>query len=257
MKIVFWNIKGSKDVTHVVDLVDSVEPDLLFLAECSPEIVASSQSRCRVIAPRIFANPKVRGFVVSENVKCTLSLEHNDRLFFYRVTWQGKEFLLGTVHLLSKIYASNSAQSSEAQKYVRVVRMTEKAEKQKNTILIGDFNMNPFEEGMVKVHAFNSVCSSEIALKKGRQFQGEYYDYFFNPAWKHYAGVGNGVYGTYYHHSCGADGFHWNNFDQALVSPSILQKYNPQFSILHDVLGFDLRNKNNGVSDHYPILLEL
>jgi exonuclease III len=173
------------------------------------------------------------------------------------LTWQDKDFLLGTVHLLPKNHASSDTQSLEAKDYVREVRLVEKDEQQKNTILIGDFNMNPFDPGMISASTFNSVCSPAIALKRCRTFQWESYDYFFNPTWKNYAGVGKDIYGTYYHHSCGADEFHWNNFDQALVSPSILQQYNPEFSILHDVLRFDLRKENNGISDHYPILLEL
>ena len=257
MKIVFWNIKQNEKMAYVVDLIDRVKPDLLFLAECSPEIAKESQSRYNVIASKISGNPKVHGFVLSENVRCSLLHEYKNRLFLYRLTWQNKEFLLGTVHLLPKNRTSALTQSHETAKYVREVRMIEKDEEQKDTILIGDFNMNPFDPGMVSASVFNSVCSSEIALKQSRRFQGEDYDYFFNPAWKNYAGVGNEIYGTYFYHACGMDEYHWNNFDQALVRPSILRQYSPKFSILHDVLGFDLRKKNNGVSDHYPILLEI
>ena len=257
MKIIFCNInKRNKDVAHVVKLVNSVKPDLLFLAECSPEIVSATQTQYEMISPAIFDNPKVHGFIVSGKVECSLKREYNERLSFYRLAWQGKEFLLGTVHLLSKNCTSALAQSLVAEEYVRMVRIQEEIEKHKNTILIGDFNMNPFDSGMVSASVFNAVCSQEIALKQSRKFQRKDYDYFFNPAWKNYAGVGNAVYGTYYHHSCGMDGVHWNNFDQVLIRPSILQQYKPKFSVLHE-LGFDLRNKNNGVSDHYPILLEL
>jgi hypothetical protein len=173
------------------------------------------------------------------------------------LTWQDKDFLLGTVHLLSKMNTTPQTQSLEAGEYVRKVRMIEKELQQKNTILIGDFNMNPFEPGMVSASVFNSVCSLDIALKQSRKFQYVDYDYFYNPAWKNYAGVGNEVYGTYYHHSYGMDEFHWNNYDQALIRPAILQQYRPEFSVLHDKVWFDLRNKNNNISDHYPILLEL
>ena len=257
MKIAFWNINRNKDVTHVVNLVDRAAPDVLFIAECSPEIVESLQSLYRMLVPIVSDKPKVRGFVVSENLKCLLKHEFKDRLSLYQLTWNSKEFLLGTVHLLPKNNASSQAQSLEAMKYVHVIQRFEREQRQKNTIIIGDFNMNPFDPGMVSASAFNAVCSPEIALKQSRRFQGDNYDYFFNPAWKNYAGIGDEIYGTYYYHAYGMDEFLWNNFDQVLVRPSILRQYNPKFSVMHDILGFDLRTRNNEVSDHYPILLEL
>jgi hypothetical protein len=210
-----------------------------------------------MLDPVLSDDPKIRCFIISKKMECSLKREYKNRLFLYQLTWKNKRFLLGTVHLLSKNNASAHAQRLEAKGYVREIQMFEREQQQKDTIVIGDFNMNPFDPGMVSASVFNSVCSAEIALKGTRMFQSEKYDYFFNPAWKNYAGIGNEVYGTYFYHSVGADEFHWNNFDQALIRPSILQQYEPKFSVLHDILGYDLRKRNNGVSDHYPILLEL
>ena len=257
MKIAFWNIKQNENLDHVVKLVDSVGPDVLFLAESSPEMVELLQDRYKTLGPGISSEPKIYGFAVSEQLKCSFDRKYQNRLFLYRLTWRKEDFSLGVVHLPSKNHTTNLAQSHDAAKYAQEIRVYEKERKHKNTILIGDFNMNPFDPGMVLASVFNSVCSPAIALKQKRKVKDEYHDYFFNPSWKNYAGVGNEVYGTYYYHSCGEDEFLWNNLDQALVRPSILQKYDPHFFVLHDVLGFDLRTKNNGVSDHYPILLEL
>ena len=257
MKIAFWNIKQNKNLDYVVKLIDSVCPDVLFLAESSPEMVELLQDRYKTLGPGISSEPKIYGFIVSKNLKGSLIREYKDRLFLYQLTWQEEFFSLGVVHLPSKLYKSTAAQSEQVAKYVREIRMFEEELQHKNTILIGDFNMNPFEPGMVLASLFNSVCSPAIALKQKRTIDGEDYDYFFNPSWKNYAGVGNDVYGTYYYHACGTDEFHWNNLDQVLIRPSILQQYDPEFFVLHDVLEFDLRKRNNGISDHYPILLEL
>jgi len=131
MKIVFWNIKQNKDITYVVDLVDRVSPDMLFLAECAPEIADLLRSRYKILVSRISTHPKVRGFAVAENLKCSLIHEYNNRLFLYRLTWKYKVFLLGTVHLMSKNHTTSLAQSLEAGNYVREIRMIEESEKQK------------------------------------------------------------------------------------------------------------------------------
>lgn len=118
--------------------------------------------------------------------------------------------------------------------------------------------MNPFDPGMVVSDGFNSVCSETIAKKISRIVGGEECPYFYNPSWKNYSGIGNKIYGSYYYHSCsGGHEFHWNNLDQVLLRPSIIEKYDHVFKILHDVVGYDLTKKNNGISDHYPIFLEL
>jgi len=161
------------------------------------------------------------------------------------------------------LFNSPSIQQEDAQFYMQKVKKIEEnwKDKTQNTILIGDFNMNPFDPGMVCTRSFNSVCSLDIAKKmRCRKIKdsGEIFTYFYNPSWKIYADAGNhDVHGTYYYDRCKSGQFHWNNLDQALLRPSILESYNHRFEVLYDTLNFDLRKENNGVSDHYPIMLEI
>lgn len=257
MKIVFWNIKQNKNRQLIIDLVARIEPDIFFLAECPESLVETFGCRFQALKARVNDTPKVRGFVASNAMKCRLIQEISDRFFVYHVLWEDKEVFLGVVHLLSKLYADTGAQKSEVQKYMWEIRSLEKERNSKNTILIGDFNMNPFDPGMVYPHAFNSVCSKMIAAKKSRTYERVVYDYFYNPSWTNYAGLGNEIYGTYYHRCCRPGGFHWNNFDQALLRPDVLENFDCRFSVLHNLFDYDLHKQNKDFSDHYPILLEL
>ncbi|MDR1923990.1 MAG: hypothetical protein LBQ66_06420 [Planctomycetaceae bacterium] len=254
MKIAFWNIKLNKNFCYIVELVKRVQADILFLAECPQENITELQNSYKVLAGKIYERPKIYSCIISETLGCSLIQEYKNRLFVYRLTFGKQKLLVGVVHLISKNHANPNTQITVSIDYMREIR---EAYPKQDMILIGDFNMNPFDHGMVSVAGFNSVCSEEIALKEQRQFQMEKYDYFFNPSWKNYSGIGNEVYGTYYHHSPDSDGFYWNNYDQVLLRPAILKKYNYKFTVLHNILNFDLRRKNNGISDHYPILLEL
>lgn len=271
MKIVFWNIRKNEDVQIIHQLVKKSAADLLFLAEC-PETLVAGIDYLEIMPPDIESipkpktKPKVRGFRTSNTYQVECVEYEHPRLWFYTI---GKTFekngelmfLLGTVHLVAKRYYKPTAQQSRAQRLMQRVKKIEETWKDitQNTIMIGDFNMNPFDPGMVIAEAFNSVCSQEIARKQSRMIDSEDYTFFYNPSWKIYAGVGNHVHGTYYYHTCKTDDFHWNNFDQVLLRPSILEKYDHRFEVLHETLNFDLRksNNNNKVPDHYPIMLEI
>ena len=51
------------------------------------------------------------------------------------------------------------------------------------TILVGDFNMNPFETGMVAARGLHGVMSRHIAQRGSRTVQGRSYPFFYNPMW--------------------------------------------------------------------------
>jgi Endonuclease/Exonuclease/phosphatase family. len=267
MKIVFWNINKNENLAVIQKLVEKTTPDLLFLAECPKDFALKIKRKIipEIRPPYIPPNskPKIRGFSISSNCQTNCIEVSNNRLIFYSIREGEMLLLLGTVHLIDKRNHNDFSQYRQACAIVSDVKKIESAwqKKTSDTILIGDFNMNPFDPGMVVGDAFNSVCSEQIAQKRPRKVNKEKYTYFYNPSWKIYAGVGNCVHGSYYYHSCKSGEFHWNNFDQVLLRPSILNKYHHTFEVLHDVLGFDLRDgnktKGNKISDHYPIMLTI
>ena len=257
MKLVFWNINKQVDIPPVVALIDKVCPDLLFLAECTDEVIEGLQEQNNhfVNSPP-FVNPKVKCFNVSRRISCDCIKEAGDRLTFYRVKSESLKCVIGALHLISKNQSDEAFQLAESMQHIQSINQME-SENGQHTILVGDFNMNPFDAGMVVPHAFNSVCSPEIAGKLTRTVQKAKYGYFFNPSWKIFAGDGSGVYGSYYFSSPGGNrSFHWNNFDQALIRPQLLTEYDCDFQLLHPVVGFDI-TKANKYSDHYPFMLEL
>ncbi|MCL2623723.1 MAG: hypothetical protein FWD31_08670 [Planctomycetaceae bacterium] len=263
MKIVFWKINQNEDAHIIEELVEKSAPDLLFLAECTNLMVTKIDALFPEIRPPVIppnSKPKVRGFNISNDYQASCMNNDLDRLQFYNIENNGQEFLVGAVHLIDPRNYDVYDQCREARDVMVQIKRLEEATQgiTQDTILIGDFNMNPFHPGMVVADGFNSVCSLDIAKKRSRKVSNKDYAYFYNPSWKIYAGIGNHIHGTYYYHHCGGGHeFHWNNLDQVLLRPSILEKYDHRFEILHDTLGFDLRKSNNNVSDHYPILLEI
>jgi len=258
MKLVFWNICKKVDVGPVVDLIDKVRPDLLFLAECTDEVIEGLQERNNhfVNLPPFAKTTKVKCFNVRQHLSCRCILEAGDRLTFYRIEFESLKCVIGALHLIPMNHTDDFFQVGESTEYLKIIDQME-IENGKHTILVGDFNMNPFDAGMVVPYAFNSVCCPKIACEITRTVQQREYSYFFNPTWKVYDDKGTGVYGSYYYPSpSGKRAFHWNNFDQALIRPQLLAKYECDFQLLHSIVDYDI-TKTNRYSDHYPIMLEL
>ncbi|MDR1493015.1 MAG: endonuclease/exonuclease/phosphatase family protein [Planctomycetaceae bacterium] len=262
MKFIFWNVKKQKREEPLIELADKTGADVLFLAECSEELVEQlNSSFVSSIAAKVSKQPRINAFIRRHTISCKIDLDirqKNDRYVFYHLSGYGIDVNFVVVHFSSKLYSYKESQQSDAQDFMTQVRELEKKYSHQRTVIIGDFNMNPFDSGMFMARIFNATCSLEIAFhKKTRKYQGIDYSFFYNPCWKNYAGLGNGIYGTYYYDSPENNHIqHWNNLDQVLLRPDILENYEHNFAVLHDVLNYDIRKKNS-IFDHYPILLEL
>lgn len=84
------------------------------------------------------------------------------------------------------------------------------------TVVCGDFNMNPFDEGLIKAKGFHAIMNKKIALKGKRKINDKDYSFFYNPMWGF---LGNGVVsGTMYYNSSDHINYFWH-------------MYNPQIQI--------------------------
>ncbi len=146
---------------------------------------------------------------------------------------------------------------------VRVAQLIKEAEakvKHDRTLVIGDFNLNPFEPGMVSADGFHAVMDRNIASKVSRQVQGEECKYFYNPMWRLMGNDMNGSLGTYYYRG-GYISYFWNTFDQVLLRPSLLKYFRSDDVSIISQIGDKNLLKNNRInksfSDHLPITIKL
>ncbi|WP_207736128.1 hypothetical protein [Fusibacter ferrireducens] len=127
------------------------------------------------------------------------------------------------------------------------------------SIIIGDFNMNPFDDGMTLVTGFNAVMCPNIAKKIRRTYLKKDYDFYYNPMWDIMGKSSSNVKGTYYYTNT-MESLYWNTFDQVLFSGSLLSDIIINEIKVIDHLGDTslttaLSNKPNFkvYSDHLPI----
>jgi hypothetical protein len=126
---------------------------------------------------------------------------------------------------------------------------------------MGDFNMNPFEAGLVSADGFHGVMDKRIALKQSRTVLGQERKFFYNPMWSRLGDDSEGCAGTYYYNPSNMINYFWNTFDQVLLRPSLLAGFNQDsLKVVDKINQTSLINNgkiSNQFSDHLPIMLKL
>lgn len=173
------------------------------------------------------------------------------------------DILLAVTHLSSKQYQDESDQMVECNKLAKEIGQAEKSIGHSRTILVGDLNMNPFEEGLVLTHGLHAVMSRNVASRKSRVVQDTSYPFFYNPMWSLMGDLSNGPAGTYYYSGSNHKTYFWNTFDQVLIRPSLINSFveNELEIIQSDGITSFLSKQNipdkNHFSDHLPIRFTL
>lgn len=199
LNFLFWNLKRPR-ADIVAGLAKRHDTDILMLAECplAPALVLDALN---ADGPRYF-------FVNSECCKMGLYTrfvpdyvkpitEGNDYSIRTVAIPDYPEFTLCMVHFPSKQYRTAADQTAFAADFSS--KVLEPVEKEHGrTVLVGDLNMNPYEDGMVQHNALHAVPTREIAARSRRTVKFESNRFFYSPMWKHFGESPHGHAGTYY-----------------------------------------------------------
>ncbi len=187
---------------------------------------------------------------------------HGDDYTIRRIALPNRmEFLLSLVHFPSKLYRKGVDQADFAFEFGKVLAKAEG--EHSRTVLVGDLNMNPYEDAVVTCHGLHAVMTREIARGSVRKVKFPCNAYFYNPMWRHFGERPEGHAGTYYLSSPKARADFWNIYDQVLIRPDLLPYFrDSELEILHEDAMTDVSFLKDGfpaqeVSDHLPILFRL
>jgi hypothetical protein len=173
----------------------------------------------------------------------------------------GPEILVTACHLPSKLHRDTEDQYYRARILRRQITNAEVQVGHRNSLIIGDFNMNPFEAGMIAADGLHAVMDKRLVERSARTIQGESWDYFYNPMWSRLGDESEGPSGTYYYSASHLLSYYWNTFDQVLLRPSLLPYYDSKrLSILSQIGDTSLLGSSGpiaSISDHLPIILRL
>jgi hypothetical protein len=173
--------------------------------------------------------------------------------------------LLCVVHFPSKLRQAPVDQTIFAVNFSDTLARAEESVKHSRTLLVGDLNMNPYEDGLVATRCLHAVATREIARRPPRRVKYESNSYFYNPMWAHFGEQSEGHAGTYYYANPKARADFWNIYDQVLLRADLLPYFrNEDLQVLHKDVDANLsfltpkgHPDREEVSDHLPILFRL
>jgi hypothetical protein len=264
-RFLFWNINRKPLADFVGQIAHARAAEVVILAECeidAADLVRTLNQR----APGGFHYSPGANRTFSVFVRFSPQFLQprfgSDRVSIQHLSLPARSpVLLAMAHLPSKLYWSGDSQAFESAELARQITTEEDKVGHQRTVLVGDFNMNPFEPGVVG--GLNCVPTRQLAARGVRTVQGREYRMFYNPMWSHFGDATRDTAGSYFYSGAEHVNYSWHIFDQVLIRPELAQHFDPRkveildgvgdHSLVHD----DGRPDSVAGSDHLPVIFEL
>jgi endonuclease/exonuclease/phosphatase family metal-dependent hydrolase len=277
ISFLFWNLMGNQEATrparmaalrqHVTRLAHSSKVDVFLFAESpfAPDelvgVLNAAGTGAYCFPPSNSQRIQLLTRLPAANVVDQFNDPSNGRLTIRRVTTpEQQELLLAALHFQSQLYWGQAEQALQMTRTSQDIRETEDQVGHQRTVLVGDLNMNPFDQGVVSAQALNAVMTRDLARAEGRTVAGRVYRFFYNPTWGFFGDRTPGPPGSFFSNS-GPGGHYWNVFDQVLLRPDLMNHLS-ELQILDSdgqerlVTGRG-RPRATHASDHLPLLFRL
>lgn len=264
----FWNVNKRNLGSLTAAIAHEHEIDVLLLAECDSRDRFLEDLNGRLawkFNPPPLETPGRRIEILSRFPRrCLRLLGDEGGLSFIELSPPvSSSMLVVGAHLPSKMFRSGRDQAFHCVNIARAIAEYEERVGHRRTVLVGDLNMNPFEDGLVAASGLHAAVSRAVAERGARRLEGKDYRFFYNPMWNHFGDRGPSPPGTYYYDRSSETTFFWNMFDQVLVRPDLLAQFDDEsVKVLTragrlSLLGPNGRPDRRFASDHLPIVFSI
>lgn len=271
ISILFWNLdENPATLSHLECMGRKHSVDVFLLAECpsnlNPAIAALNSLNLGVFREAGKIQPKVRvltrlGTTDFDHVLTTIGGE--TAVWTIRAPkLQPPEVLLAVTHLPAKSGGNTAAsQAAVAEFAAAELAQFEDARTHRNSVFIGDFNMNPFDPGMTLVTGLHALMTVDLARKRDRKFRNRRFRRFYNPMWGLFGDRTAGPSGSYYWRSSVPENSFWSMHDQVLLRPVMIDRLHV-LEILsndgtHNLVPPNGEPRKGFLSDHLPLRVVL
>jgi Endonuclease/Exonuclease/phosphatase family len=281
----FWNIRGAQgtglgeilarfadsgiDVFMFAEAPRDTEPLLAALNASTPELFARVESN----SSRVRFFTRQRGPLRGAIWKDRFFDEILDRVTAIELQPRGAlSILIVGAHLDSPATGiSLEGRADWARDLALDIKTIEGDARHSRTILVGDLNMNPFDEGLVSASALHGVMSRDLTVVVTKHQARHRFPVFYNPMWSCFGDRPSAQLfekdvarspGTYYFDNTNDRANHfWQMYDQVLLRPELMNKLT-KIEILRSDGSEPLVTKNGRprkavASDHLPVYFEL
>ncbi len=253
MKVLFWNTHNNRINDIISCAVKTMQIDFLVLAEYKDDC----QELCALTGMHKYISVGCNKILML-GYRDDVDIGEQDDRFSFQII--GGQFILGGIHLPSQMYVGNQERRKIViRKIIDAAHNHEVNLKTKKTIIVGDFNEDPYEDGCLAASNFFSL--PYVTQKATRNIEGIEFEKFYNPMWN-LLGDFSPPYGTYFYNESNPSGTYWHMFDQVIIRPCLRKAFSEKNLKIVTTIGDRKLLGQSGkpisrISDHLPIVFEI
>lgn len=261
MNVLFWNTGDNNDIDIIEQIIIENDCDIASFAELEVDaniLIASLHGKgfkyYHIPSPGCERLTILSKYELADVENYAESYYYTFKVFPHPHL---KSILIAFVHFPSKLHADLYDHLGEASDLKEAIEEMESIVNCENTIILGDFNMNPFDPGMISARGMHALPIKTQAKKGDRIIRGKKYKMFYNPMWKFFTEE-HGPGGTFYYSKATSLLFHWNILDQIILRPKLIPIFNISELKLISFIGSKNLITKSGIidkkiSDHLPV----
>ncbi len=265
INFLYWNANNNNISSYIVDACVENSINVLILAE-HKNIDISYLIRKLRDNNLFFKVEKIdphSRILLMHNTNNQINILKESKYYsVFNIKDNDERYLIFALHLPSKYAQERSDLNMYTSQIVREFAQLEEERKTEKSLVVGDFNMNPFDDGMVSSLGFNAVMCPTIANKRSRKVLFENRKFYYNPMWHLMGNDSNTCKGTFYYPNA-TKSYYWYTYDQVIIRPDLINKFDiNDLKILNVINKNSLVNKSNlpdkiSISDHLPIKFKI
>ena len=260
MKVMFWNVHKNPNIDQAIcNIVWNNDINIIILAEYVGNV--------KNLKELLEKNNRFVDKYVSEGCQKILILgdvmevqpgTQNTR---YSIQIIRNEYILCAMHLPSQLYGDSGQRRIIIRSIVEDIQELEMKLKSNRTIIVGDMNEDPFDDGCLSADNFHGIPTHADAAKNSRIILGQEFSMFYNPMWNLFGDFTSPPGTCYYPRSDTKCSF-WHIFDQVMIRPCLRSEFVEDSLKIVTKAGIDSLLNRNGhpdkrFSDHLPIVFEI
>lgn len=256
--ILFWNLKKNSIEEYIVSCIIENDIDVAIFTEYDGIDFNALEKKLRTqYKTAAYVQNDIKVKIIA---RCSIEvkvLQEQHRYCIYQIKSEMNTYLVCGTHLEDRRNYKSADRIQTISNIVSDVEENEDIFQCDNTIVIGDFNANPYDDELLSVYAFNSVLfKSVIQQNEMKEWNGTKKKRFFNPI-LHYISEETGMYGSFYY-SGSHETSYWHCLDQAIVRKGLVNKIS-SVKYLKKIDGYELIKDirpNKEISDHLPLVIQ-